>query len=102
MNDYKKIQRDFSFLTLYGYNFEHIEHHYIMPSVVFSNTSQRIQIGMNYEDGDIFILYYENLETFRWKNLLDDIHFSSNKYEEQVEKAKDILIKFLTNKTKSI
>ena len=95
MNDYKRIQSDFSFLSLYGYKFAYIGKSYIYPQVVFSNGSTKIIIGMNYVDGKIFIEYYYDTKSSRSKGLLDDVEFNSRKYENQLEKAKEILKKFL-------
>lgn len=82
MNTYKRIQQDFSFLKAYGCNFDHIEHHYVMPSVVFCSSDKKIQVGMDYESGAIFILYSNDLESFGGDNLLENVNFFSRKYKD--------------------
>ena len=95
LNIYKKIKRDFSLLSKYEYIFDHDEHHYVMPSVVFRKNDKKIQIGMHYEDNKMFILYYTKKDQLLGKNIIENLNFQSGKYEEHVDKVKPILIDFL-------
>ena len=106
MNMYKKIEKDFNFVALYGYKYDHKLPSNIAPSIVFSNNVYEIEIGFDYVIDRIYINFYENpfeinnnpLNRFKplvVKCLLDDVVFESPKYEDQVEKAKIILKKLL-------
>ena len=94
LNIYEKIKYDFSFVETYGYKFRNLFESYIAPSVMFSNGKDEIQIGMDYEEGRMFISWYE-------KNIispvivLENVDFESKEYVYQVDKAKEELIDFL-------
>ena len=101
VNIYKKIKRDFAILMAYGYVFDHDEHHYIMPSVVFRKNERKIQIGMHYEDQKMFVLYYSQRNQLLGENLIENLDFQSTKYEKHVEQVRTILFEFLLrNETK--
>ncbi|MBR2492166.1 MAG: hypothetical protein IKB64_01700 [Paludibacteraceae bacterium] len=95
LNIYEKIKRDFSILNEYGYEFDHYEHHNVMPSVVFRKNEKSLQIGMHYDDQKIFVLYYSKKNQLLGENLTENLQFYSIKYEKHIEKTKEILISFL-------
>lgn len=95
MNVYKKIENDFSFLTLYGYKFESIFRHYTYPSVLFKNDKKSIRIGLDNEERKMHIFYYKNPDSSQNIDLLEHVDFEFDGYEKQVEKAKEVLLNFL-------
>lgn len=96
MNYYKKIINDFSFITSYGFEYDHIEHHYVVPSVVYlGKDGKNIQIGFSHEDDRMFVSVYRNSGCIRGEDILGDISFSSNRYADQVDLAKKILTDYL-------
>lgn len=94
MNIYEKIKHDFSFIETYGYKICNLFKSYIAPSVMFSNDKYEIQIGMDYEEGRMFISFFKKL-TINPGRVLEDVSFESREYEYQVDKAKEELINFL-------
>lgn len=94
-NIYKKIKNDFSFLQDYSYLFHHDEHHNVMPSVVFSKDRKRIQIGMHYEDGKMFVIIYNEPTQVLGEDLLENHTFTNRNYDKQVEEVKVIFKKYL-------
>ena len=70
---YKKLERDFGFLTNYGFHFESREHHYVMPSVVFNDGTKKIQIGMHYDAHKRYFIWYKNLNQFTGLDILQII-----------------------------
>lgn len=94
-NIYKKIKNDFSFLQDYLYFYHHDSHHNVMPSVVFLKEDKRIQIGMNYEDGKMFVIIYDEPTQVLGEDLLENHTFTNRNYDKQVEEVKVILKKYL-------
>ena len=92
---YKRIRKDFSFLDLYGFQFKCLEHHNIMPSVIFSNGNENLQIGMHFEDKKIFAVWYENSKQIKGVNILEDVALNGNSYKEQIIQVKNILCDYL-------
>ncbi len=56
-----------------------------------------IQIGMNYENQEMIVLFCSNINNklSLEENLIKNLNFRSNKYEKHVDKVKTILIEFL-------
>lgn len=100
LNIYDKIKKDFSVLIEYGYEFDHCEHHNVMPSVVFRNDEKKIQIGMHYDDRKMFVLYYSKKDQLLGNNLIENLQFYSVKYELHVDLVKNIIIDFLQKNEK--
>lgn len=96
MNYYKKIINDFSFIASYGFEYDHIEHHYVVPSVVFlGKDGKNIQIGFSHEDDRMFVRVYRNSGCIIGEDILENISFSSNRYADQVGLAKKIFTDYL-------
>lgn len=66
-----------------------------MPSVVFLKEDKRIQIGMNYEDGKMFVIIYDEPTQVLGEDLLENHTFTNRNYDKQVEEVKVILKKYL-------
>ncbi len=92
---YNKLRDDFEFISKYGFHFSYVEHHYVMPSVVFSDGTQRLQIGMHFDDGRMFVLFYEFKEQIRGESIIGNIKFLSRKYNDQVQTVREIVDQFL-------
>lgn len=95
---YRTIRKDFDFLYHYGFSFDHDEHHYVMPSVVFSDGIRFLQIGMHYEDGKMFAILYNSKEQLIGTNLLDNINLEGRKYKEQVQQVREYLDIYIRSK----
>lgn len=80
---YKNIKNDFAFLINYGFYYSCYEHHFVMPSVIFTNGIKRIQIGMNYEEKKMFVILYETKEQLCGNNLIEHIDVVGKQYKEQ-------------------
>lgn len=96
---YKRIRIDFEFLeTDYGYQFCSIEHHNVMPSILYVKDNEKydLQIGMHYGDGKMFVIFYENNQ-LTGNNILEKIDLNGRKYKEQVDQVKILLRKYLDN-----
>lgn len=98
-NIYKKLRSEFDYIIDYGYVFNNLEHHYVMPSIVYKKGYEEIQIGFNYEDYVIFIIYYKN-NNLIGKNILENSEFYDKTFLEQVKCAKIKLTAFLCNSGK--
>lgn len=97
---YKKIQADFSFLEELGYKYDSIFESNVVPSILFCSANRKIQIGVNFENDRIFILYYERFDFLNAIDVLDGCEFKSRKYKKQVETAKSVLKSFLEKNSK--
>lgn len=99
-NIYKKIQADFSFLEELGYKYDSIFESNVVPSILFCSANRKIQIGVNFENDKIFILYYERFDFLNAIDVLGGCEFKSRKYKKQVETAKSVLKIFLEKNSK--
>ena len=66
-----------------------------MPSVVFSDGTQRLQIGMHFDDGKMFVLFYKCKEQVRGEPIIGNVNFLSRKYNDQVQIVRELVDKFL-------
>lgn len=71
-----------------------------MPSILFCSSNRKIQIGVNFENDKLFILYYECFDALDAIDVLGDCEFESRRYKKQVETAKSILKSFLEKNSK--
>lgn len=92
---YNRLKDDFEFINKYGFHFSYIEYHYVMPSVVFSDGTQRLQIGMHFDDGKMFVLFYKCKEQVRGEPIIGNVNFLSRKYNDQVQIVRELVDKFL-------
>ena len=90
-SDYRRFAEDFAFLEKYGFHFSHDEHHNVMPSVVFTNGVQSIQIGMHYEDKKMFVILYNHPRQVLGENLLDSVKLDGTFYREQRQQVIEYL-----------
>ena len=97
LNIYNKIKKDFDFLSEFGYKFDYIEHHNVMPSIMFRRNSERIQIGIHYDDRKMFVLYYSTDEQLLGENLVENLEMRFPDYKNQVSIVKTYLISLFTD-----
>lgn len=99
-NIYKKIRTDFSFVKEFGYMHDLVYESHVVPSILFCSANRKIQIGVNFENDKIFILYYERFDALDAIDVLGGCEFESRRYKKQVEAAKSVLKSFLEKNSK--
>ena len=94
---YKTIKNDFSFLQEFGFWYLKDLHHYVTPSVVFESQISEIQIGMNYADKKIYVIFFEDKNyLFYGTEILENVQLQGDTYEKQLYQVINIVIDYLS------